>query len=352
MSQNRKINKQYPPVYYSEYLGLDKILNAQVLESEKYGVQADDEMLFIIIHQSYELWFKQVLHELNLIHHLFSKPTLSDNDSDVYSVVQKLRRVSAILNLLVDQMGIIETMTPLDFLDFRDFLSPASGFQSIQFKQIEALLGLKYEDRHGQSYYLSQLSEKDREKVLSYERKKSLLELLNNWLERMPFSEEEKYWKGYAQFDEHPFFNTYRQVYQDSLKENEQENLKYFDQIFYEEYGQRPSVLSPSAKRNALFIMLYRDYPLLHLPFELLSQLLDVDHQLSMWRYRHVNMVKMMIGNRVGTGGSTGASYLKAAADKHQIFEELASLTSFLLPRNLLPQLPRKLVDDLSFKHS
>lgn len=347
-----KNNKEYPPVYYSEYLGLDKILNAQVLESDKYGVKADDEMLFIIIHQSYELWFKQVLHELQLIHQLFSKPTLSDNDSDVYSVVQKLRRVSAILNLLVEQMGIIETMTPLDFLDFRDFLSPASGFQSIQFKQIEALLGLRYETRHGQSYYLSQLTDEDRERVLSFERQKSLLELLNGWLERMPFSVEEKYWKDYASYEEHPFFNTYRKSYENSLKATEVENLTYFDQVFYEEHSDGAGILSPSAKRNALFIMLYRDYPLLQLPFELLSQLLDVDHQLSMWRYRHVNMVRMMIGNRVGTGGSSGATYLKAAADKHQVFGELASLTSFLLPRNRLPNLPQPLVEDLRFKHS
>lgn len=348
-----KGKKEYPPVYYSEYLALDKILNAQDPVSAKYGVKADDEMLFIIVHQSYELWFKQILFELGLVHDIFSKPTLSDNDSDVYNVVHKLRRIGAILNLLVDQMGIIETMTPLDFLDFRDFLSPASGFQSIQFKQVEAILGLKYESRHGQSYYLSQLSEEDRNRVLEFEGKRSVIELLNDWLERMPFSVEEKYWKAYSEFPTHPFFNTYRKAYEDSLSPKEEGNLAHFDRVFYEgnQEDQKGS-LSPAAKRNALFIMLYRDYPLLQLPFELLSQLLEVDHQLSMWRYRHVNMVKRMIGNRIGTGGSSGADYLKAAADKHNIFAELSLLTSFLMPRSELPALPKQLVDDLSFRHS
>ena len=95
--------------------------------------------------------------------------------------------------------------------------------------------------------------------------------------------------------------------------------------------------------------MLYRDYPLLQLPYELLNTLLEVDEGLSMWRHRHIHLVQRTIGKRVGTGGSTGAEYLRGAADSHYIFKELAELTSFLLPRHLLPVLPIKLVSDLSY---
>jgi tryptophan 2,3-dioxygenase len=95
--------------------------------------------------------------------------------------------------------------------------------------------------------------------------------------------------------------------------------------------------------------MLYRDYPMLHLPFELLSSLLEIDQHLSMWRHRHIHMVQRTIGKRVGTGGSSGADYLKSAADSHYIFKEMAELTSFLLPRHSLPKLPLALQNDLGF---
>src|SRR5690606_28038703 len=113
------------PVYYSEYLQLDKILNAQDPESAKEGIKADDEMLFIIIHQTYELWFKQVLHELEVIRKIFLKPEVPNNSPDIYNVVHRLQRVCEILKIAVSQISIMETMTPLDFLDFRDLLRPA-----------------------------------------------------------------------------------------------------------------------------------------------------------------------------------------------------------------------------------
>jgi tryptophan 2,3-dioxygenase len=97
--------------------------------------------------------------------------------------------------------------------------------------------------------------------------------------------------------------------------------------------------------------MLYRGYPLLQLPFQLLNCLLEIDEQLSSWRYRHMNMVHRMIGTRIGTGGSTGKDYLKAAADKHYIFKEIAQLNSFLMERRKLPALPREMEERLGFVH-
>ena len=164
----------------------------------------------------------------------------------------------------------------------------------------------------------------------------------------MPFIKDDSYWQ---QSDPaHTFWKTYREAYASTLVEGEWQNLDGFDILFLESSiypdGRR---LSREANRSALFIMLYRDYPLFHLPYELLSTLLEIDQMLSLWRHRHIHLVQRTIGKRVGTGGSTGADYLQKAADTHAIFKELAELTSFLLPRAYLPKLPQSLAADLSF---
>jgi len=339
--------KERKPVYYAEYLQLDKILNAQQPESSKEGIKADDEMLFIIIHQAYELWFKQILHELDVVRSIFKQPNIHNNTPDIYNSVHRLERVSRILEVAVGQMAVLETMTPLDFLDFRDLLRPASGFQSIQFKMIEASLGLRYESRYGKNYYVTQLKAEDVERVKKAESEESLLVLINNWLERMPFIKDKSYWH---ETQDSNFWLTYREAYKESLSEGEKGNLATFDMLFMNdsEYPADRS-FSADANRNALFIMLYRDFPMLHLPYELLDCLLEIDELLSMWRHRHIHMVQRTIGKRVGTGGSSGSEYLRAAADSHYIFKELAELTSFLMPRHSLPKLPETLTKSLGY---
>ncbi|MBK7762173.1 MAG: tryptophan 2,3-dioxygenase [Bacteroidetes bacterium] len=332
------------PVYYSEYLQLDKILNAQEEESKKNGVRADDEMLFIIIHQSYELWFKQILHEVGIVRETFMKQNIEDNSSDMHNAVHRMKRVSIILQMLVDKLSILETMTPLDFLDFRDFLRPASGFQSIQFKIMEALLGLPFDKRFGQQYYLSQLNSADVNRVKDAENSVSLFTLVDQWLSRMPFLDKQTYWQN-----DNDFFESYRQIYLDSLQEGEKQNVESFDNLFMHNEINPERRLGKQANRSALFIMLFRDYPLLNAPYQFINSLLDVDELLAQWRYRHMNMVQRMIGRRIGTGGSTGAHYLKAAADSHYVFKEFADLTSFLIQRNKLPALPANLAKVLGY---
>jgi tryptophan 2,3-dioxygenase len=174
-------------VHYHDYLQLDKILNSQFPESSKQNIEAHDEMLFIIIHQSYELWFKQLHHEVNSVAAIMSKPALNDNSPELQTVVHRLNRCVTILRVLVHQIDILETMTPMDFLDFRDMLRPASGFQSWQFKELEAKLGLKFEYRHGKEYYTSQLKTQHVDIIKKAESDKSVMELVNAWLSRMPF---------------------------------------------------------------------------------------------------------------------------------------------------------------------
>src|SRR5437868_1068789 len=172
-------------VHYSDYLQLDKILNAQSPESNKHNAPAHDEMLFIVIHQAYELWFKQLHYEVDSVIDIMRKPVLNDNSPELQTVVHRLKRMSTILQVLVQQVDIMETMTPMDFLDFRDMLRPASGFQSWQFKLLEAKLGLKYQQRHAQEYYISQLRQEQIDVIKKAEKEKSFIELLNTWLERM-----------------------------------------------------------------------------------------------------------------------------------------------------------------------
>src|SRR5215470_1690045 len=178
-------------MHYSDYLHLDKILGAQFPESERRNSPAHDEMLFIIIHQSYELWFKQLLFEIGSVNEIMQQSSLNDNSPELQTVVHRLARSGTILKLLVHQIDVMETMTPMDFLDFRDILRPASGFQSWQFKELEATLGLKYAQRYGQEYYISKLRTEEIEKIRKAEGEQSLLDLVNIWLERMPFFDEE-----------------------------------------------------------------------------------------------------------------------------------------------------------------
>ena len=327
-------------VHYHDYLQLDKILAAQSPESDKQNLPAHDEVLFIIIHQAYELWFKQLHHEADSIVGIMSKPALNDNSPELQTVVHRLNRCVTILRVLVHQIDIMETMTPMDFLDFRDMLRPASGFQSWQFKELEAKLGLKFEDRHGKEYYTAQLRKEHVDIIKKAEGGKSLLQLLNGWLERMPFLKEGA---------DSSFWENYKQTYRGSLAEAEKNNVAGFEEIFEDASSTANRTLSPAACRAALFIMLYRGYPLLQLPFQLLNCLLEIDEQLSSWRYRHMNMVHRMIGTRIGTGGSTGKDYLKAAADKHYIFREIAQLNSFLIERRKLPLLPPDIEKELGF---
>lgn len=343
-----------PPVYYGDYLQLDKILGAQFPESHKEGeIPAHDEMLFIIIHQAYELWFKEILFEVDSAKKVLMQPSINDNTPDLQTVVHRLNRVITILKVLIHQIDIMETMTPMDFLDFRDLLRPASGFQSWQFKTLEAKLGLRYEDRFGQEYYTSQLQQREIKIIKDAENEQSLLSLVNDWLERIPFFNVVEGWHdtdvstNLENNSEHPFWERYREAYKNSLVEAERHNLAYFDKVFFEENPKRQ--LTAKASRAALFIMLYRGYPILHLPFKLLNNLLEIDEEMSTWRYRHMNMVHRMIGTRIGTGGSTGKDYLKSALDKHYIFKEFAQLTSFLMESRKIPALPGNLKEKMGF---
>ena len=342
-------------LYYADYIGLDTILNSQHPRSFETPEEGNDEMLFIIIHQVYELWFKQILFELDLVRRIFIQDRINDNSDDLSKVVQKLKRIGKILELINQQVSVLETMTALDFLEFRNVLLPASGFQSKQFRLIEAKLGLKMEQRYKKEYYKytrrGSLSERDLQEVDVAENESTLKQLIVSWLERMPYLDE-RYWADYKQSsqadqtDRHKFWADYREAYKTSLSGNEADRLAEFDKVFFMEG--RGSV-PPAAMRAALFITLYRNLPIFHLPFELLNTLSEIDELLSNWRYRHFLMVRRMIGLRVGTGGTSGAGYLEGTLSQHYAFREITEVATFLIERSKRPALPNALKEKVSF---
>lgn len=355
------------PIYYSDYLHLPELLSLQQPESGKQGTPLRDEYLFIIVHQAYELWFKQVLLELDAV--LMGLGGEVVHERDLGRFVAHLERVVAITRLMVHQVDVLETMTPLDFLDFRDLLVPASGFQSAQFRLIENLLGLDARTRmtiHGAAY-TSRLSGQDRERVEASTEIPSLRTRVDAWLGRTPFLELEgwDFWAAYRLavdrmlereadiIANNPMLDaTGRAVQEAQLTQNREHFDTLFDPAKYEtlrDAGHR--ALSHRAFLAALFVNLYRDEPILHLPFRFLTSLMDIDEGLTTWRYRHALMVSRMIGSKVGTGGTSGHEYLKATADRHKVFGDLFALSTYLLPRSGLPVLPPAVRAALSFRH-
>jgi tryptophan 2,3-dioxygenase len=347
------------PAYYGSYLAVDKLLALQAPLSLIEGkLHAHDEMLFIIVHQTYELWFKQILHELKACCDVLAKPSADDDGPDMNVVVHRLKRIVEIWKLLNQQVDVLETMTPLDFLDFRSSLEGASGFQSTQFRQIEATLGLRMENRFRPDYYkhteMGGFNEGDYQTIVDAEKGTSLLQLVEQWLERMPFFGD-PFWVNWDGVDPDAtdtgtakFWKRYRKLYEASLSERDErpDLLGKFDDIFFKSGS---GDFSAKALRAALFIMLYRDEPLFRLPFALLNTLIEIDEQLGNFRYRHLQMVRRMIGTRIGTGGSSGEQYLQGAVNKNYIYKELAGIVTFLIERRNLPQLPERLHQALRF---
>jgi tryptophan 2,3-dioxygenase len=363
LKNNSKLMAEDKAMYYSDYLQLDKILDAQFPESFKKGNDpAHDEMLFIIIHQAYELWFKQILFELDFVMGIFKKNRIDDNSEDLNLVRHRLHRIIKILGLLGQQIELLDTMTPLDFLEFRNLLMPASGFQSLQFRLIEATLGLQMDQRFNKDYYKRTneggFEKADFNKINETESATNLLSVINRWLERMPFFEDDL-WKSYKnQFsrddDRHSFWIDYRHIYKDSLTGKEANKINDFDIIFINKKGVDSTsivkpVLSSEAMRAALFIMLYRDFPVFQTSYQILDALVEIDHQMANWRHKHLDMVRRMIGMRMGTGNTSGRGYLQGALDQHYIFTDIAGLSTFLIERRRIPKLPDELIRKLSY---
>lgn len=353
--------------YYGDYLQLAPLLSCQNPRSAASDSPAHDELLFIITHQAYELWFKQVLHELRSVLEILQKPDVPDHEMDL--AVARLERIIEIQHLLIQQIQVLETMRPLDFLEFRNLLIPASGFQSFQFRMLENYLGLPRAQRlqYHQRHYYESLSPEHQELILESEKGPTLFDSVQTWLERIPFLEGDHFdfWQAYREAVETLFRNDREHIAQNpllsekeiafrerQLQNTETEFATLFDPEHYQQLldeGKRR--LSYRATKAALLIMLYQEKPMLQMPLRLLNALTSIDELLTTWRYRHALMVQRMIGLKQGTGGSMGYQYLHQTLDAHRIFGDFTQLTTFLIPRSARPDLPEDLERKLGFSY-
>ena len=353
------------PLYYADYLQLERLLSCQQMQSELHGRPAHDEMLFIIVHQAYELWFKQILWELDAV--LATLRVSPVPEEELGQAVLRCGRIVEIQRVLIQQVDVLETMTPLDFLDFRDYLIPASGFQSVQFRLLENKLGMRRRDRLqlNDAPYTSRFTRDDAARVEATEKEPSLFDLIEGWLERTPF----------LHFGDFDFWREYRRAVDAMLatdrasirsnptltEEEKVTQLKGIDAMagkFADLFQPEPVEPASSPGRHfsrralqaALLINLYRDEPILHLPFQLLAVLADIERNFTTWRQRHAQMVMRMIGTRIGTGGSSGHEYLDRTAERHRVFADLSALASFYIPRSALPRLPPDVRSRMGFE--
>jgi len=246
------------PVTYSSYLKIDELLALQQPVSD--GPE-HDETLFIIIHQVYELWFKQLIHEMEYMMALLAK-------QDVPRVQHTLKRILTILKVVVAQIDVLETMTPLEFLSFRARLESGSGFQSFQFRELEFLLGGK------------SAAALERYPKGSDARKK----LERRW-------QEPALWDSFLRFLVAKGHSIPREALERDVT--------------------KPVESTPAL--HAILIEIYRKDPVLA---SLCERLVDLDEGVQEWRYRHVKMVQRTIGTKMGTGGSMGAAYLMTTLNK------------------------------------
>ncbi|XP_026555763.1 tryptophan 2,3-dioxygenase [Pseudonaja textilis] len=340
---------------YGEYLHLDKILNAQELQSENKGNKIHDEHLFIVTHQAYELWFKQILWELDSVRVIFQNGHVRD-ERNMLKVVTRMQRIAIILKLLVEQFSVLETMTALDFFDFRDYLSPASGFQSLQFRLLENKIGVPQNLRvpYNRRHYRDNFKGKESELLLKSEQEPTLLQLVKAWLERTPGLEPEGF-NFWGKFEAN-VLNGLEQEYaivqakedseekEDQMAELQKQKevlMSLFDEKLHEHlFSKGDRRLSYKAMKGALMIYFYREEPRFQVPFQLLTSLMDIDVLMTKWRYNHVCMVHRMIGSKAGTGGSSGYQYLRSTvSDRYKVFVDLFNLSTYLVPRSWIPKL-------------
>jgi tryptophan 2,3-dioxygenase len=350
---------------YWDYLKLDQLLNLQNgLDADESQISSD-ELHFIVVHQVYELWFKLILRELRLARDHLAAPKV--DEVIVPHVVHHLRRVSEIFKLTVQQWAVVETLTPQDFLAFRDKLAPASGFQSYQMRELEFVLGRgsKERVRYGdidpvehirQKGPGSKAGEKAVQHLAAAEQERSLRSVLHDWLYRTPIQASSPADPG----DEaivREFLDAYLAAHE-RLQRSQLEGLLQHgisDRATLEHrfaasnrqsqaFLHADDVAAPERTRERrvraalLFIESYRALPLLSWPRLLVDAVVEVEEQFVLWRNRHARMTERTIGRRVGTGGSSGVDYLDKAAEG-RIFPELWAVRTVLLPADALPQL-------------
>ncbi|XP_057706371.1 tryptophan 2,3-dioxygenase A isoform X2 [Corythoichthys intestinalis] len=278
------------------------------------------------------------------------------DERNMLKVNNRIHRIVVILRVLVEQFTILETMTALDFFEFREYLSPASGFQSLQFRLLENKIGVPHNMRvpYNRQHYRDIFKGQDSELLLTTEQEPSLLKLVEEWLERTPGLETDgfNFWESLEINIFNGIHKEEQNIEQMSDCEDKEEMMaellkqkELFTALFdikHHEHllGKGERRLSYKALQGALMIYFYREEPRFQVPFQLLTSLMDIDMLMTKWRYNHVCMVHRMIGSKAGTGGSSGYHYLRSTvSDRYKVFVDLFNLATYLVPRHWVPKL-------------
>lgn len=341
-------------VTYHDYLQLDKLLSCQrppSFESTDNDDQRElihhEEQLFIVMHQTIELWFGMAISDLELARDLIGRPSSDDKqvpEEDIPKVCTLLERNSELFKLLTSQFTIIETMAPLNFLKFRDQLIPASGFQSWQFREVEVLAGLAEGERinfEGKPYF-SEMPEEHRNKVAKRVTELSLRDAVNHWLARTPV---EAAFPGFVEtfLEAHNGYIDEQIEHQKANPHLGEEQLGKIIARFEKakkdarSYFCDGDLITQQARSAMVFISTYRHEPLLRWPYALVTRALEFEEHFRVFRFRHARMVERMIGLRVGSGGSSGVAYLDSTASRYRIFGDLLTSVSYLVDGSRLP---------------
>ena len=355
------------PTTYWEYLGLETLLGLQGgLEGDDAKLE-NEEVMFIVIHQIDELWFKLAIRELASARDLFARDHVPEQH--MAQVVRGLRRCTQIFHQLSGHFALMESMTTRDYLAFRDKLSPASGFQSAQLREVEILMGLDMGARIplGNESYLQALKAPDGSESPASRRvaarlndHPTLLEAIDEWLWRTPIDGSTPVDAGdadavqgflarYLAANDAEVDGIANAAKRDALTPEDEARLekrysgaKASARAFLMAEDIDDEALRARRRRiraAVLFIESYRELPLLTWPRELVDALVELEQAFVIFRQRHARMVERVIGRRTGTGGSAGVDYLDRTALEYRIFKDLWAVRTLLLRRSALPAL-------------
>ena len=336
---------------YADYLNLHEMLELQGGDE-----LSNDQLHFIIVHQSFELWFKLILSELREVRDVLNQPLVPE--ADVPKAVHHMERVTEIFRLMAHQWKVMGTLTPQDFLAFRDGLGTASGFESFQMRELEIMLGLPDSDRVAEmdplAHFrkLAERSERDAEILAKLEATAatpSLSTSLKRWLSRTPVQgsmvgddDDEAVVNGFVK----SYLAVQAKLANEALDRLSVQGVQDMDAVRARFDGAAagareflmPDGEADRARIGLLFIESYRELPLLAWPRTLIDAVVGLEEAMLLWRSTHARMVERMIGRRVGTGGSSGVDYLDATT-KYRVFGDLWTVRTLLIKKEALPPL-------------
>lgn len=353
------------PTTYWDYIKVEQLLGLQSgLDADDSGL-SNDEVLFITVHQIDELWFKLVLRELVAIRDLFAQDPVPEQS--LASAVRGIHRTATLMKNVSAHFELMETMTTRDYLGFRDKLSPASGFQSAQLREIEILMGLSDDKRipfgHEKSY-MQALRTADgspspalRRVQARLEDRPTLKETIDEWLFRTPIqgstpsdAGDEEVVRGFLDDYLQAQARELQKTIEDAIAsaftpedadrlrerfEREMQNARHF--LMARDVPAAEQSRARRIRAALIFIESYRELPLLAWPREVVDGVVALEQAFLIFRQRHARMVERVIGRRTGTGGSAGVDYLDETALQYRVFTEAWAVRTLLLKRDALP---------------